>query len=205
MKVFQIVAEDKDLDEAIPFTKKARMMKQAKKAAKGATKDEARQLEVELVTYLKTSKQKATVDAVQKYFDQKGLGQIAAPILKNYKTGKQSRKELGAKLAGVAKSGVQSVGSAVQSALGGQQQNQSMYEAEPQDILSRGDVKKIIKDVVAKGYGASAGFGKSRFAQDEPPLEFKPQRGGAAKASNDIMDKIKGLSPEQKQQLLGLL
>ena len=56
MQVFQIITED--VNEAIPFTKKAKMMKQAKKAAKGATSDEARQMEVELLTYLKTSKQK---------------------------------------------------------------------------------------------------------------------------------------------------
>ena len=86
MNVFQIIAEDEELEEVIPFTKKAKMMKKAGKAAKGATKDEARQLEVELLTYLKTSGQTATADAVLKYFDQKGYGNVAAPIIANLKT-----------------------------------------------------------------------------------------------------------------------
>ena len=84
MKVYSIVTED--VSEAIPFTKKARMMRQAGKAAKGATKDETRQLEVELLTYLKTSGQTATADAVLKYLDQKGYGNVAAPIIANLKT-----------------------------------------------------------------------------------------------------------------------
>ena len=128
MQVFQIITED--VNEAIPFTKKAKMMKQAKKAAKGATSDEARQMEVELLTYLKTSKQKPTVDALQKYFDQKGLGQAAAPIMKNFvtKTMKKSAKsqarqdkaraagQAAAKLGGMAKVGAQKAGSAISKA-----------------------------------------------------------------------------------------
>lgn len=208
MQVYQIIAEDHEFDEAIPFTKKARMMKQAKKAAKGATKDEARQMEVELLTYLKTSKQKATADAVLKYFDQKGLGNVAAPIIKQFKTkgnkaadksaARQAKAQAAgaaaAKLGGMAKVGAQKAGAAIgkaataaknasgvvpKSQIGNQgtfksvRANASMYEAEGEDILTKREVRKIISDVVAKGYGGSAGFDKSRFAQDEPKASFK--------------------------------
>lgn len=203
MQVFQIIAEQNELDEAIPFTKKARMMKQAGKAAKGATKDEARQMEVELITYLKTSKQKATADAVQKYFDQKGLGQVAAPIIKNFQTKgnkaaakSQARQDkayaagqAAAKLGGLAKQGMQAVKN-MSGTVPADQINQSMYEAEADDLLTKREVRKIISDVVAKGYGGAAGFDKSRFAgQDEPKAQFKSSR--AADADTQAMiDKL---------------
>jgi len=207
MKVYAIVTED--VNEALPFTQKAKMMKQAKKAAKGATKDEARQMEVELLTYLKTSRQNPTVDAVQKYFDQKGLGNIAAPIMKNFQTktmkkaaSSQARQDkaraagqAAAKLGGLAKQGASAAGSAIgkaataaknmsgvvpKSQIGGPapmfksvRANSSMYEAEGQDVLTKGEVRNIINQVVAKGYGGAAGFDKSKFAQDEPKATFK--------------------------------
>jgi hypothetical protein len=210
MKVYSIVTED--VNEAIPFTKKAKMMKQAGKAAKGATKDEARQMEVELLTYLKTSKQKPTADAILKYFDQKGLGNVAAPIVNNFKTKgmkKTARSDAraakaqaagaaAAKLGGMAKVGAQKAGSAIGKAattaknlsgvvpagqLGGAKPvfksvraNSSMYEAAPGDVLTKGEVRNIINQVVAKGYGGAAGFDKSRFAQDEPKATFKSSK-----------------------------
>lgn len=199
MNVYSIVTEN--VSEAIPFTKKAKMMKQAGKAAKGATKDEARQLEVELLTYLKTSKQKPTVDAVLKYFDQKGLGNIAAPVLKNLQTKSmkqasrsQSRQDkaraagqTAAKLGGMAKAGAQKAGTAIKNASGvvpAGQINQSMYEAEGSDVLTKREVKNVIKQVVAKGFGGAAGYDKSRFAQDKAPT-FKSSQ----------------VSPEQKQAI----
>jgi len=209
MQVFQIIAEQNELEEAIPFTKKAKMMKQAKKAAKGATKDEARQMEVELLTYLKTSKQKATADAVMKYFDQKGLGDIAQSIVGQYQTKgmkKAARKQgradkmkaagdAAAKLGGMAKVGAQKAASAVKNASGvvpADQINQSMYEAEPGDILTKREVKDIIKQVVAKGYGGAAGFDKSRFAQgDEPKGSFKSQRAAPDAETQAAIDKLK--------------
>ena len=217
MQVFQIIAEQNELDEAIPFTKKARMMKQAKKAAKGATKDEARQIEVELLTYLKTSKQKATADAVMKYFDQKGLGNIAADVVGKYQTKgmkKQARSDsraakaqaagaAAAKLGGMAKVGAQKAGAAIGKAATAaknasgvvpkdQIQAASMYEAAPGDILTKREVRDIIKQVVAKGYGGSAGFDKSRFAQgDEPKASFKSQRAAPDAETQAAIDKLK--------------
>lgn len=207
MQVFQIIAEQNELDEAIPFTKKAKMMKQAKKAAKGATKDEARQMEVELLTYLKTSKQKATADAVLKYFDQKGLGNVAQSIVGQYQTKgmkKSARKQkradkmkaagdAAAKLGGMAKVGAQKAASAVKNASGvvpADQINQSMYEAAPGDVLTKREVRDIIKQVVAKGYGGAAGFDKSRFAVgDEPKASFKSARPDAE--TQAAIDKLK--------------
>lgn len=208
MKVYSIVTED--VNEAIPFTKKAKMMKQAKKAAKGATKDEARQMEVELLTYLKTSNQKATADAVMKYFDQKGLGNIAADVVGKYQTKgmkKQARSDAraakaqaagaaAAKLGGMAKVGAQKAATAVKNASGvvpkDQIQSASMYEAAPGDILTKREVRDIIKQVVAKGYGGSAGFDKSRFAQgDEPKASFKSQRAAPDAETQAAIDKLK--------------
>lgn len=209
MQVFQIIAEQSELDEAIPFTKKAKMMRQAKKAAKGATKDEARQMEVELLTYLKTSNQKATADAILKYFDQKGLGNVAGDIVGKYQTKgnkkaarKQSRADkmkaagdAAAKLGGMAKVGAQKAGTAIKNASGvvpAGQINQGMYEAEAGDILTKREVRDIIKQVVAKGYGGAAGFDKSRFAQsDEPKATFKSQRVAPDEETQAMIDKLK--------------
>ena len=223
MKVYSIVTED--VNEAIPFTKKAKMMKTAKKAAKGATKDEARQMEVELLTYLKTSKQKPTADAIMKYFDQKGLGNVAEPIVKNFKTKgmkKAARSDAraakaqaagaaAAKLGGLAKQGAQKAGAAAKAAgtavknasgvvpagqLGGNKgtfksvrANASMYEAEAGDVLTKGEVRNIIKQVVAKGYGGAAGFDKSRFAQPDPKATFKSSKPDAE--TQAAIDKLK--------------
>jgi hypothetical protein len=215
MDIFEIIAEDKELEEAIPFTKKAKMMKQAKKAAKGATKDEARQMEVELLTYLKTSKQQPTVDALQKYFDQKGLGRVADPIMKNFQTKgnkktarSQARQDkaraagqAAAKLGGLAKQGAQAAGSAVGKAATAAKNISgvvpkdkiaaSMYEAEGGDPLTKREVRNIIQQVVAKGYGGAAGFDKSRFAQaDEPMPQFKSsQTSPAVTKAIDMLQK----------------
>lgn len=228
MNVFQIIAEDQELDEVIPFTKKAKMMKKAGKAAKGATKDEARQLEVELLTYLKTSGQTATADAVLKYFDQKGYGNVAAPIIANLKTKgnkkadrqtaradkRQAKADAKAaaqadaeKSAGLEK---QRQGMAAMSSMYSESEKrwkqtsmssaeatkkygkenvkvkkgglrngddmvsvfvESVNEAEGQDVLTKREVRGIIKQVVQKGYGGAAGFGKGKFAAPDPKFK----------------------------------
>lgn len=181
MNVFQIIAEDQELDEVIPFTKKAKMMKQAGKAAKGATKDEARQLEVELLTYLKTSGQTATADAVLKYFDQKGYGNVAAPIIANLKTkgNKKADRQTARADKRQAKADAKAAAAAdAEKAAGLEKQRQgmaamsSMYsEAEGQDVLTKREVRGIIKQVVQKGYGGAAGFGKGKFAAPDPKFK----------------------------------
>jgi hypothetical protein len=181
MNVFQIIAEDEELEEVIPFTKKAKMMKQAGKAAKGATKDEARQLEVELLTYLKTSGQTATADAVLKYFDQKGYGNVAAPIIANLKTkgNKKADRQTAKADKRQAKADAKAAAQAdAEKAAGLEKQRQgmaamsSMYsEAEGQDVLTKREVRGIIKQVVQKGYGGAAGFGKGKFAAPDPKFK----------------------------------
>ena len=181
MNVFQIIAEDQELDEVIPFTKKAKMMKKAGKAAKGATKDEARQLEVELLTYLKTSGQTATADAVLKYFDQKGYGNVAAPIIANLKTkgNKKADRQTAKADKRQAKADAKAAAQAdAEKAAGLEKQRQgmaamsSMYsEAEGQDVLTKREVRGIIKQVVQKGYGGAAGFGKGKFAAPDPKFK----------------------------------
>ena len=48
----------------------------------------------------------------------------------------------------------------------------SMYsEAEGQDVLTKREVRGIIKQVVQKGYGGSAGFGKGKFAAPDPKFK----------------------------------
>ena len=181
MNVFQIIAEDQELDEVIPFTKKAKMMKQAGKAAKGATKDEARQLEVELLTYLKTSGQTATADAVLKYFDQKGYGNVAAPIIANLKTkgNKKADRQTARADKRQAKADAKAAAQAdAEKAAGLEKQRKgmaamsSMYsEAAGDDVLTKREVRGIIKQVVQKGYGGAAGFGKGKFAAPDPKFK----------------------------------
>ena len=181
MNVFQIIAEDQELDEVIPFTKKAKMMKKAGKAAKGATKDEARQLEVELLTYLKTSGQTATADAVLKYFDQKGYGNVAAPIIANLKTkgNKKADRQTARADKRQAKADAKAAAQAdAEKAAGLEKQRKgmaamsSMYsEAAGDDVLTKREVRGIIKQVVQKGYGGAAGFGKGKFAAPDPKFK----------------------------------
>lgn len=188
MNVFQIIAEDFELDEVIPFTKKAKLNKQVKKAQRGATKDEARTMEVELLNYLKTSNQKATADNILKYFDQKGVGNIAEPIVnalqsKGMKKADKAKTKADAAAAAQAKAGLGNV--TVDSNFNKDQKLSSfgkVGEAAGEDILTKREVKSIIKQVVAKGFGDQAGFGKSRFAQDKAPT-FKSSQ---AKADPEI-------------------
>ena len=179
MKVYSIVTED--VSEAIPFTKKARMMRQAGKAAKGATKDETRQLEVELLTYLKTSGQTATADSVLKYLDQKGYGNVAAPIIANLKTKGNKKADRQAAKADKrqAKADAKAAAAAdAEKAAGLEKQRKgmatmsSMYsEAAGDDVLTKREVRSVIKQVVQKGYGGAAGFSKGKFAAPDPKFK----------------------------------
>ena len=197
MQVFQIIAEQNELAEIdVPvFGKKAKLNRQVKKTQKGAVKDEQRQMEVELLNYLKTSKQKATADNILKYFDQKGMGQIAEPIVNQFQS-KGMKKA--AKVQGKADAAAQKKAAADQAAGMGPDTTvdknfdksqklsafgkvgdkaESMYsEATSEDILTKREVKNIISQVVAKGFGGKAGFDKSRFAQDDPKASFKSGR-----------------------------
>lgn len=75
--------ETYQLDELnLGITRKGREIKRASKAAKTTLGDEARQMEVELAVWMKHSGLKRlTVDDLQNYFGQKGLGDAARPVL----------------------------------------------------------------------------------------------------------------------------
>lgn len=202
MQVFQIIAEQNELAEIdVPvFGKKAKLNRQVKKAQKGAVKDEQRQMEVELLNYLKTSKQKATADNILKYFDQKGMGQIAEPIVNQFQS-KGMKKA--AKVQGKADAAAQKKAAADQAAGMGPDtvvdknfdKNQKLSsfgkvgEAAGDDILTKREVKNIISQVVAKGFGGKAGFAKSKFAQDKAPT-FKSSQAKADPETQAAIDKL---------------
>jgi len=202
MQVFQIIAEQNELAEIdVPvFGKKAKLNRQVKKTQKGAVKDEQRQMEVELLNYLKTSKQKATADNILKYFDQKGMGQIAEPIVNQFQS-KGMKKA--AKVQGKADAAAQKKAAADQAAGLGPDtvvdknfdKNQKLSsfgkvgEAAGDDILTKREVKNIISQVVAKGFGGKAGFDKSRFAQDKAPT-FKSSQAKADPETQAAIDKL---------------
>ena len=202
MQVFQIIAEQNELAEIdVPvFGKKAKLNRQVKKTQKGAVKDEQRQMEVELLNYLKTSKQKATADNILKYFDQKGMGQIAEPIVNQFQS-KGMKKA--AKVQGKADAAAQKKAAADQAAGMGPEttvdknfdksQKLSSFgkvgEAAGDDILTKREVKNIISQVVAKGFSGKAGFDKSRFAQDKAPT-FKSGRAKADPETQAAIDKL---------------
>ena len=202
MQVFQIIAEQNELAEIdVPvFGKKAKLNRQVKKTQKGAVKDEQRQMEVELLNYLKTSKQKATADNILKYFDQKGMGQIAEPIVNQFQS-KGMKKA--AKVQGKADAAAQKKAAADQAAGMGPEtvvdknfdKNQKLSsfgkvgEAAGDDILTKREVKNIISQVVAKGFGGKAGFDKSRFAQDKAPT-FKSSQAKADPEIQAAIDKL---------------
>lgn len=88
MKVSSIISEKMEVSEGpirnmMPaFTKTQKLRKAAGKAAAGATKDEVRQMEVELLTYMEYSGQKkATPEVLKNYFKQKGVGSIGAAVV----------------------------------------------------------------------------------------------------------------------------
>jgi hypothetical protein len=68
-------------------------------------------------------------------------------------------------------------------------------------VLTTGEVRQVIQQVVQKAYGGAAGFGQSRFAE--------PSQAGAAGAGSagapDITNFVNSLTPQQKAQLKAAL
>lgn len=76
--------ESTELDEllGIPLTRKGRAVKRASKAAASSLDQEAKQMEIETLVWMKNSGiKKLTPDDFKLYFDQKGLGPVAKPVL----------------------------------------------------------------------------------------------------------------------------
>lgn len=252
MKVFAIVAEEKDLNELnLGLTRHGRNLKRANKATKKALGDEAKSMEIELLTYMRNAGyKKATPSVVKNYLKQKGLGTIGDTIVNDVVSKIRGPEPVGlggrteppvtrgnpppdpnaggnpppvppppgnppsnpnaggnpssgnpplppsnptppaplprgttAKLASGEE--FEWLGAQWRSKRSGRMANRaqkqeleqnaraqtnSMYEAAPgnEPALSKGQVRAIIKQVIQKGYGQSAGFGRSRFATDQP-------------------------------------
>lgn len=80
----KLSTESEELDEflGIPLTRKGREVKRASKAAAADLNQEAKQMEIETLVWMKNSGIKNLKPQDFKlYFDQKGLGEIAKPIL----------------------------------------------------------------------------------------------------------------------------
>jgi hypothetical protein len=108
MKILSIISENEETNEGplrniMPaFTKTQKLRKAAGKAAAGATKDEVRQMEVELLTYMEYSGQKrATPDVLKNYFKQKGLGTVGTSVVDAVMAKKQPPANPGAGAAGL--------------------------------------------------------------------------------------------------------
>lgn len=254
MKVYTVVAEETDLSELnLGLTRKGRELKRANKATKSALGDETRQMEIELLTYMKNAGHKnATPSIVKNYLKQKGLGaigdQVVADVVSKMRgpepVGLGGRQEPPVTRGGTppddpnqgtppatgagntppvpplpgagtppAAGGAgnppagnppapQSIPSGTKAKLASGEeftwlgaqwksnrsgrmaskaqkkelnqaagmQTNSMYEAAPgaEPTLSKRQVRAIIQQVIQKGYGQSAGFGRSRFATDQP-------------------------------------
>lgn len=159
------------LDEFnLGITRKGREIKRASKIAKTALGDEARQMEVELAVWMKHSGLKSlTVDDLQNYFGQKGLGDTARKILsampaKAEKKAAKAQAKAQAKAAKLkAKQDAQAQRDADAQSMSGVMVA-SMYEAQPDTVLTRREVKNAIRLVLQAAYRAQAGFGKSKFA-----------------------------------------
>lgn len=200
MKVFQVIAEQNDLDEIglNPFGKLAKQQRAANKAGKQSVKDEVNQLRIEFNAFLKTSKQAATAGTLLNYLKQKGYGAEAAAILKALPTkaskGRAKAAAKDKKAAAQAAAQKTAAGQAAAAAgLGKQSQSSAadirkmpadqqkvarlaagQYdEAAMGDTLSSRQIKNVIDQVVRKGFTGKAGYGKGRFAADEPPATFK--------------------------------
>ena len=126
------------------------------------------------VKYLKTSNPKATADNILKYFDQKGLGQIAEPIVNSFQSkGMKKANKMQAKADAKAAAQADAEKAAgLEKQRKGMAAMSSMYsEAAGDDVLTKREVRGIIKQVVQKGYGGAAGFGKGKFAAPDPKFK----------------------------------
>jgi len=216
MKVFQVIAEQNELDEIglNPFGKLARQQRAANKAGKQSIKDEVNQLRIEFNAFLKTSKQPATAGTLLNYLKQKGYGAEAAAIIKalpskgskmrakaaaqDKKAAAQAAAQKTAAGQAAAAAGLGNQGSAASiNKMPADQQKiarlaASQYdEAAAGDVLSGGQIKSVIDQVVRKGFTSKAGYAKGKFAGDEPPATFKSAQGAPGDATQKAIALLK--------------
>ena len=147
------------------LTRKGRQIKRANKAVKGAMKDEIRQIEVELAVWMKNSGiKKLTADDLQNYFNQKGLGNIAANVIggtstkadkKAQRQAAKTKAAIDKKKAAMAAGGLGNLPEPVMA---------SVEEAAGDTPLTRREVRSVIRNVLTQAYKGAAGFSASRFA-----------------------------------------
>jgi hypothetical protein len=213
MKIISIISENKEINEGpirnvMPaFTKTQKLRKAAGRAAAGATKGEVAQMEAELLTYMEYSGQKrATPEVLKNYFKQKGLGTVGAAVV----DAAMARKQPPTNPDGDAAAG-----------LGGNPPVDPPDPADPADpadpitelfgrkkdttALTKGEVRKIIQQVVQKAYGGAAGFGQSRFAEPGQPGGAGGAGGAGGTGAPDITNFVNSLTPQQKAQLKAAL
>lgn len=204
MKIISIISENEETNEGplrniMPaFTKTQKLRKAAGKAAAGATKDEIRQMEVELLTFMEYSGEpRATAEVMKNYFKQKGLGRIGAEVVDAFQSKARKKATVtkpGARLAGLPDPNLAPDPTPAPA----NTQTNSMYEVADISALpfTKGEVRSIITQVVQKAYKGSAGFDQSRFAE---PTQ------SSASGSGDITSFVNSLTPQQRAQLKAAL
>lgn len=195
MKIYDIISETSDLDEAPAswLKQKARglgaKMGSRTAATTKATGDEANELKKELKAWMAGSqipKGQLTADDLETYLDQKGYGGLSADaiaLVRKKDTDAAAAKaakaaDRSAKMQAVGYAAGQAAGKVGQAAgqlgqkiknLSGTVPHSNVSEAAPADApLTNSEVDKVLMAVVAKAYKTGAGFSKGRFGKDKP-------------------------------------
>lgn len=215
MKIYDIISESNDLDEAPASWVGQKLrglgakMGSKTSATTKATGDEANELKRELKAWMAGSrigKGQLTADDLETYLDQKGYGGLAADALAMVRKKDTDAASAAAAKAAARSAKMQAVGYAAGQAAGtvgraagraGQAiKNMSgvvpagqVSEAAPADVpLTNPEIDKVLMAVVAKAYKTGAGFEKGRFGKDKPAPAGAPAAGGSAGAPGQSVD-----------------
>jgi hypothetical protein len=156
-----------------------------------------------------SGQKRATPEVLKNYFKQKGLGTVGAAVVdaamarKQPPTNPNSDGDAAAGLGGnppVNPPAPPPAGAGSPPGLPGPV-TELFGRKKDTTALTKGEVRKIIQQVVQKAYGGAAGFGQSRFA--EPGQPGGAGAGGAG--APDITNFVNSLTPQQKAQLKAAL
>jgi hypothetical protein len=216
MKIYDIISESTDLDEAPASWVGQKLrglgakMGSRTAATTRATGDEANELKRELKAWMAGSrigKGQLTADDLETYLDQKGYGGLAADalaLIRKKDTDAAAAKaakaaDRSAKIQAVGYKAGQAVGAAGKAAgkagqaiknLSGVTPAGQVSEAAPADApLTNPEIDKVLMAVVAKAYKTGAGFEKGRFGKDKPasaPAGSPPAASGATGQPVDL-------------------
>lgn len=224
MKVYQIVNEDIQVDEAPVgmFKRGAQSLGRylGSKSAAGAEEAsiEANELKNELSKWMGSAgiqKGTLTVDQLEKFLDRKGYGGIAANELTSLRQASQQKSDarnkkiqnfgqrVGAGI-GAAKAGI----GAAKSTYAQRAPQESIVEQESAPI-SNAEVDRLLLAVVKKAAQNQAGSGKKgKYAAGSPaaPATGSPAAPAAEpKVSSKVLDLVSKLTPAEKSQLASLI